>query len=355
MLEPKELHLDLNPSRCRVASRIQDFLEAAHGTDDAGPFLQRAFGLSGLEPGPLPLDTGAAPLITEAQLFGFGQATPSPDIPLELRLLAYGSKPLALLHGPEADLTGWVAWAERRRYTALLSSYQWQPHEDLGKGGYSNLTSDHLPAEAGSGAWRCLLVCPDEDRAILGWLCLHFGWDALLGRLLGYPSCCAASFAERWPTAVRDHQGDLAPLSLQVSGPPPHDWRLNVFGRYFGATLIQHFPCRFDCAASAAVARRAAWALERLEPDYFAAIRELLRAPVLYTETMGVALARGGRIRSREGESELTYDPAQLLLTEPGSALGKALIAGARVTAAFGEAHLKVGAADFPGHLVWLT
>ena len=199
-----------------------------------------------------------------------------------------------LLHGPEPELSGWVSWAERRGFTALLSSYQWEPRTDLGKGGYSNLSGDHRPAEAGSGAWRSLLVSADEDRAILGWLCLHFGWDGFLGQLLGYPCCCAAAFAERWPAAIEGHQGDLAPLTLAASGPPPYDWRVNVFARYFGASLIQHFPCRFQCPASRESAERVAQGLGYFETGYLEMARELLAvAGVVHRNHGGCPAARG--------------------------------------------------------------
>jgi hypothetical protein len=293
------------------------------------------------------------PLITEAQLFGFGEPEPGPQAPLELRLLSYGVKPQALLHGSEGDLTGWLAWAERRGLTAILSGYQWRPQQDQGKGGYSNLTGGRQPAEAGSGAWRSLLVSPDEDRAILSWLCLQFGWDRLLGQLLGYPDCCADAFDQRWSAAVSEHQGDLAPLSLAASGPPPFDWRSNIFARYFGAALIQHFPCRFQCPASAIAATRTAWALEQFEPEQFAAFRSLLQAPVLYTETQGVVLFRGARVRERGGELELEYDAESLLSTEPASPLTQTLSQRAAVRWGAGQDHCHIGGRAFDGRLAW--
>ncbi len=354
MPESSELHLQLTPVRCRVAKRIQGLTSELYSGADIISSLARHLCLDGLSIRPLGLDPEQPqPLITEAQLFGFGRPAPSQQTPLELRLLHYGVKPQALLHGSEGELTGWLAWAERRGFTALLCGHQWQPRQDQGKGGYSNLTGDRQPAEAGSGAWRSLLVSADEDRAILGWLCLQFGWDRLLGQLLGYPDCCADAFDQRWPDAVREHQGDLAPLTLAASGAPPFDWRNNVFARYFGAALIQHFPCRFQCSASAATAARAAWALEQFEPEQFAAFRDLLQAPLVYTEKQGVALLRGGQLRQLGGELELDYAAESLLSTEPASPLAQALSQASVVRWSAGQGRFHIGEQAFDGQLAW--
>ncbi len=354
MPESSEPYLQLTPARCRVARRIQGLVNELYSGADTIPSLVRHLCLEGLSIRPPAVDLAQPqPLVTEGQLFGFGRPVPGPQAPLELRLLSFGVKSLALLHGSEGELTGWLAWAERRGLTAILCGYQWQPRQDQGKGGYSNLTGGRQPAEAGSGAWRSLLVSADEDRAILGWLCLQFGWDRLLGQLLGYPDCCADAFDQRWPGAVRDHQGDLAPLTLAASGAPPFDWRSNIFARYFGAALIQHFPCRFQCRASAAAAARAAWALEQFEPEQFAAFRNLLQAPLLYTEQQGVVLLRGARVRELEGELELDYTTESLLCTEPASPLAQALNQGAPVRSRAGQDHFSIGEQAFDGRLAW--
>lgn len=355
MPESSEAYLQLSPARCRVATRIQGLLNELYSGAEILPSLARNLCLDGLSIRPLDLDLKQLqPLITEAQLFGFGRPVPAElHAPLELRLLSYGVKPLALLHGSERELTGWLSWVERRGLTAILSGYQWKPQQDLGKGGYSNLTGGHQPVEAGSGAWRSLVISADEDRTILGWLCLQFGWDRLLGQLLGYPECCTDAFEQRWPEAVQNHQGDLAPMTLLVSGESPFDWRSNVFARYFGVALIQHFPCQFQCQYSAAIAARAAWALEQYEPEQFATFRSLLQSPLLYTEEQGIVLLRGGRVRERGEELEMDYSAENLLSTEPTSPLVQALNSGRRVRSRARKNSFFIGEQAFDGQLAW--
>lgn len=354
MLESSETYLQLSPARCRVARRIQVLLNELFSGADVILSLACNLCLDSLSIRPLVLDLEQPqPLITEAQLFGFGRPVPEPNAPLELRLLSYGVKPLALLHGSESELSGWLAWAERRKLTAILSGYQWRPQQDQGKGGYSNLTDGHQPAEAGSGAWRSLVVSADEDRAILGWLCLQFGWDRLLGQLLGYPECCVDAFDQRWPEAVHDHQGDLAPLTLAASGASPFDWRSNIFARYFGVALIQHFPCQFQCQNTLAIAARAAWALEQYEPEQFITFRALLQTPLLYTEEQGVVLLRGGRVREYGKDLELDYTAENLLSTELTSPVVQALNRGATVRSRAGQNSFYIGEQAFEGQLAW--
>jgi hypothetical protein len=120
----------------------------------------------------------------------------------QMRLLLAGAKPLALIHGDELSLTSLANWARVRGYFTLLGPHEFQPHRDTEKGGYSNRMAEANAAEAGSGAWRSLLLAPDEQTVLVAWLCQLFGWEKLLGRLLGYPSCCCEAFEKRWPTAL---------------------------------------------------------------------------------------------------------------------------------------------------------
>lgn len=323
------------PARRRALGAIMHLL----GDLRTDPVVRRAFriqpgvalaryGLDGsLAEGELPVKPALAELpLTPAHLFGTRAASPAVGhIPDELRFIAYGLKPAALLQGAEDELLPYLAWAEARGWCALLSPREWSPIHDQGKGGYANLASSPRPALPGSGAHRSLIVSPDCDRAIQIWLAQALQWDAYIGRLLGYPSCCAATFAERWPAAIAEHQGDLLPLSLDASGPGPHDWHVNIVARYFGPALIQHFPCRFDCPESIALARRVGAALAHFEPEYLASGHRLLAAPALYSDRGGIAILVGGQVTGEGQQLRIDFDPQAMLVTEPMGALVRAL------------------------------
>lgn len=305
-------------------------------------FAERGFAEADL-PTALPPSRNADVLLTHGQLFGVAPAEPLTEPCLELRLLAYGLKPLVLVHGLKAELQATMAWAESRGFTALLSAHEWDRGTDDGKGGYSNLATGMRSARSGAGVWRSILVGANEDRVILGWIALTLGWDEMLGRLLGYPACCAKAFARRWRRAVESHQGDMVVYCIDDSGAGPHDWRVNNLGRYFGAELIQHFACQFGCQASLAMAHRADAALAAWEPDLHEWTRGVLEAPVVYTELSGVAVLRGAEVVAEGSGQRVRYNADRLLVTEPDGALHAALRGATTVAVLPGRRELAIG------------
>ncbi len=279
---------------------------------------------------------------------GRGVARHPAESRVETKLCLSRAKPMLLDHGPEPYAEQLVAWARTRGMTAILSPYEFRPVAANGQGGYSNSMTGCRPAQPGSGAWRTILASWEPERVLLGWCCLLLGWDELLGRLLGYPHCCTETFARRWPQALREHAGDVAALMLMESGREgyrgPNGWESNVFGRYFGHELIQHFPCRFECQATARLARRNLMALREVAPQQAAEAIEMLRSPVLFTLTQGVALFPGAVVEP-QGQA-LRFDPERVLCSLSGGELGR------RVAEANGLIEGRVPAAwliDFQG------
>jgi hypothetical protein len=350
----------VRPRHRAILARLDDFLRELRAspslrrelrTDARRALAARSFCCDDL-PETLPSPRQLDPLLTQGQLFGLTRAWACSEPALELRLLAYGAKPMVLIHGQEAELCAALAWAEQRGFTVLLSADEWDRESDAGKGGYSNLATNMRRACAGSGAWRSLLAGADEDRVVLAWLALTFGWDEALGRLLGYPACCTSAFARNWREAVTEHQGDVVAVCIRQSGPGPHDWRVNVLGRYFGAEVIQHFPCHFDCAASLALAEQTRAVLAACEPSLHAWCEEVLNAPVLYTDTSGVAVLRGATVLETPEGARASYDPRQVLVTESYGALDLALRCGRTVEALPSTRELRLGEERMLGSLV---
>ena len=302
-------------------------------------------GLSGaLAPASLPVKHYEVRVELSPQLlFGLPVARRVAQPGLDLRLVAYGARPMAMVHGPEATLTDLLDWAQARELYALLSPQQFAYRPDEGKSGYANYSVPE-PAVPGSGAWRGLLVSPDVHHVLLGWLSLLFRWDDLLGRLLGYPECCTEAFQRRWPVAAERHQGDLVPMILDGVG--PYDWRLNLLGRYFGVELLPHFPCSLTCEASRRSAARQLDMLARIEPERVGELKASLAAPYLFTESQGVFAFPGASY----ADGVLRYEPAQVRATVAAGPVLEAL-AGAGEVRSEGEA-VTVGDARFPGRVV---
>lgn len=284
---------------------------------------------------------------------------------LETKLCLWRGKPMLLDHGPEQYAADSAHWYRSRGLFSLLSPYEFEPVADPSKGGYANSMSRIRPARSGSGAWRSVLAAWEEERVLLGWLCLLFGWDEFLGNLLGYPACCAAAFAKRWERASEFETGDVAPLILQEAGERPlagaFGWETNIFARYFGAEIVQHFPCRLDCRNTAALARRNLAAWSAFEPSRAAEVRELLSSPVIYAPEDGVALFPGGRLTTGSGETGLLFDIERVLVTNSFGGLKEMLgRSGGRVTASrgglsAGGAILEAWLVDFSAHSIPLA
>jgi hypothetical protein len=267
-------------------------------------------------------------LIHHAQLFGLLAPEPVEEPRFELRLLTYGVKPAALLHGDEQTLTNLLHWCQQHGLTALLSPDEWEPVQDEGKGGYSNLTGARSRACAGSGAERSLVVAQDPDHAMLAWLSLLFGWDTFLGNLLGYPSCCTHAFAERWPLAAQQHQGDPTVLSLNASKGWPFDSRVNIAARYFGFELIQHFPCRFDCEHSRKLASNYFTALQYFEPETALVLEYYLHSAIIYSEYEGISLITDVQCEVEGNTLRVSYDNSRCLHSKADSELARVLSVG---------------------------
>ena len=166
-----------------------------------------------------------------------------------------------------------------------------------------------------SGSRRGIVIGRDEKAVAIAWLAWNFCCDELLGQILGYPECCCSAFKMRWKEAAALHQGDLALHTLFASGMGPFDWKLNIFGRYFGYQIIQHFPCNFHCANSIELAERYAAAIIINEPAIAQEYEMYLTSPVVYTDYCGVFVFLGGVTTIIGQDCYLSYDPNNLRST----------------------------------------
>lgn len=269
----------------------------------------------------------------------------------EVRLLAAGAKPLVLVHGSEPSLAAVGAWARAHGYAALLSPFQFQPEADATLGNYSNRANVQTPAVANSGHWRGLLISSDTAIAELAWLSLLFGWDSLLGRLLGYPDCCAAAFARNWPHARSEYRGDPGLMWLAIHDARNHilklPWETNIYARYFGHELIQHFPCTPYCEATRVLAQSNLLALQLYWPAAAEALLAALQAPIMLHDKWSGLFLNGVLAQGATGV-RLQYDTPHTLILSGDPALQMALTNGHE--AIFQDGHWIVAGQNWTVH-----
>lgn len=352
-------------TRSRIRDRLKAFLRAAIGERSFRQMLEsrpsaalQRFGLQArIVPKRLWSPSHVSVHLDETTLFGSDCTTDvEPElqtIPLEMRLVVYGAKSLALCYGTSDAISQYTTWARRRSLVTLLSPFQGESIPEQGQPDFWNCIP--LSPARGAGGERGLLVAANESQAILGWLSLLFSWHGFLGFLLGTPRCCCNWFDERnWDITRATDQGDLAVQSLRSSGSGPFDWHYNVFARYFGYRLLFHFPCNFRCPATYA---GALWHLNSLrvhEPAYAQELSKVLAAAVVHAGAQGVFLFPGATVESQpDGSRRFFCQPATMFATVSTSNLAQALLHCHDFVCKPSQVH--VGTQRFKAECTWFT
>ncbi len=65
---------------------------------------------------------------------------------------------------------------------------------------------------------------------------------------------------------------------------------MNLFARYFGSHITEHFPCTYQCRATARLGDQLLRGLARFEPAFAAETEALLASPVVFAPGFGACL-----------------------------------------------------------------
>jgi hypothetical protein len=294
---------------------------AAVGLEVTGPDAARGLGPLTIPPG-RPALTGDADLAGPPAHF---PAAPS-ELPLDIRLVQYALRPMALLHAPARVAAQLRAAAAGQGLYAVLTPWHFRPVADLQSNGYVNMVQDARLGIGDTPAWQGVLVSADMRYVAVGWLSLYYGWDELLGLALGYPACCVDAFPARWRLAADKFGGEVGDVLVRTY--PQHTPivithpAMNIFARHFGYHLIEHFPCRFSCSETTRLAARLVDGLAFFEPDTARELTRALAAPAYRHRAGETFLFPDGRFDAR---GTLTYQ--QVWASDPGSAISRSVLA----------------------------
>lgn len=223
---------------------------------------------------------------------------------IERRSVLAGRRAAALQHVDVGGLPSFSATCARDGLVALPLALEGMP-----RGPYA--TDAGGAGEATPNAYRVAVArMADVERCRDAWLS---GDQERIGELLGYPACCRAFFERIWvserSTDTTWHMAfgtctESAPRLIDVDGPPEG----NILLRWLGVRAVPHLPCRFDCGATATLARdllrdardaglatEAAWILEMLSwPMEWSALHGIAEivTPVVKIATRTDATAR---------------------------------------------------------------
>jgi hypothetical protein len=107
------------------------------------------------------------------------------------------------------------------------------------------------------------------------------------GSNLGYPECCCNFFKENYKEQSQN-QNDFILPALKYSR--THPFQTNIIARYFDYTLLNHFPCSFDCQASIDLANKHLNIIRKTDLSLAIEIENRLKCATIYTETEGIHL-----------------------------------------------------------------
>ena len=260
--------------------------------------------LAGVPDSPLPADLPGPPGVLAWSL-ARRPRKPGPGVspPLEIRLVQYSLRPMALLHLPHSTAHQVIATAARLELHAVVGPWFFRSCRDERSHGYVNVAADQRLAPSDADDWAGVLVSRDARRVALGWLALLLGWDAPLGRLLGYPDCCVAAYPSLWREARQRHRGEVGDVLVRRHDPGAairlRHPAANVFARHFGVHLVEHFPCHFDCRATAELADGLGRGLAGHEPGTARSLLRGLSTPVFRHRSGRTFAFPGGHVDRR--------------------------------------------------------
>jgi hypothetical protein len=181
------------------------------------------------------------------------------------------------------------------------------------------LTPDELVRATRESASQGLLVLPlawdgTHHRAALTRPNCFGEWidawalndDDRIGKLLGFPECCRAHFAETWGRGKTDTVLHMAPGSAGCHDGPPE---CNTMLRQLGVRLVPHLPCSPTCEASRKLGFDFVNAANEAGLD-LRAVYQFLNLPVTYSVLNGVAITETPHFRFMSG-SDLSWGSAQ--------------------------------------------
>ena len=108
---------------------------------------------------------------------------------------------------------------------------------------------------------------------------------------LGYPECCAAFF-QKYHQEQEKKNNDYVLPTLKESQGFAFPFQTNVAVRFLDLTLLNHFPCNFNCRKSIEIANKNLGIIGKHSAELRNILEGMLKGAVLYTETQGIFALR---------------------------------------------------------------
>jgi hypothetical protein len=194
-----------------------------------------------------------------------------------------GIKPVSRLNFNETKLNEFVDLCENLKLSYAISDFRIKTVND--KIIFSNLSRRIYEKKDLIGkSSRYIYISKDKE------LCEKARqYDAeenniKLGELLGFPKCCTEFFDKNHnfgnPDIIRDITQNTD-FEYENEATP---FYINYVARYFGYSIISHFPCSWKCQASISLAKKYLECISEYFPEQGKEFVGMLKKPVLYSD-----------------------------------------------------------------------
>ena len=242
----------------------------------------------------------------------------------ELVLTLEGQKPATKIFG---DFPGIESFCRRHGLSILRASYCIKKNIDSGKNGWSN------SAKKATDGTPVFFISGKEEDSKRAKQYDEENNDMEFGKIMGYPECDINFFLNNREKA-NSKQRDFALLTLKnTSANLPYNYLNNFISRYFGYSLISHFPHSFNCKKSAEMAEDNYRTLCKYSKRWANRFVRAQKSVILFSEYDGVFM-----LKNYTYNKTLTYDPGELGCT-CDNFISKALSSGNNIEI-IGKNHL---------------
>ncbi|MBN2013758.1 MAG: hypothetical protein JW778_01120 [Candidatus Altiarchaeota archaeon] len=226
----------------------------------------------------------------------------------DIVLVYDGVKPSTRLMLPQYSLKSLQEFLVRYGLCIIRSDYKVVTKKDRSKGGWGNKILRIVDANSDEGEPSYYIAKSDEIAKEAK--TADFVDPDEFGQTLGYPICCQEFFKKYFPLA-NEKQCDFVLYTLKETKEDyPYDLYNNNASRYFGYSLLSHFPCSFNCKESSKLARSYYKVFERYSPSWANNFIYCQQSAIIYTEYGGIFLIKNFELNGdilRYGKSSRLY------------------------------------------------
>lgn len=182
---------------------------------------------------------------------------------LEILYLLHGIKPVVRHGFYETELTKVKLFCEANDLAIEKSPYKVvlaDPHKRFSNKGFK------VKIEDPRRGMFFTYISKDPQKAAMAEAFEFKNDHRGLGLLLGYPDCCVSFYVNQEPKQSK-LDNDYVTSTLENSKGVRYPYFNNICRRHTDTTLLNHFPCSFNCKKSIEIAKRHLRLIAELDPN----------------------------------------------------------------------------------------